>query len=248
MSLPTQTALIVGGSSGVGRAVALRLATADIRTTVVARSAERLAELETEEPRITTEAVDAAADNAARDLVARHQPDLIVLAGGSRPHMAPLSEQSWEQFSEPWHVDTKIAFEFAQALLTIDLPVHATLVTFASGAAINGSPQSGGYAGAKRMQHLTTDYARIEAADRQLDLTFHTVYPKQLIAGTHIAHEAASAYAPTADRTAEEFMGQWDAPLTPEKIADDLITLLADSSHDGGGTWGVSGTGVEAMS
>lgn len=247
MTIPHRNALVVGGSSGVGRAVALRLASECVETTAVARTPERLAALQAAEPNIRTESVDAAADGAARDLIARLHPDLIVLAGGARPHMAPLSDQTWEAFSAVWQTDTKIAFEFAQAVLTADLPGATSLVTFASGAAINGSPQSGGYAGAKRMQHLITDYARVEAAARELDLTFHTIYPKQLIAGTEIAREAASVYGPVAGRTPEQFMDQWEAPLTPEKIADDLVALLGGAEAHPGGTWTVTGTEMAAM-
>ena len=119
------------------------------------------------------------------------------------------------------------------------------IVSFASGAAIGGSPLSGGYAGAKRMQHLIANYAKWEAERHDLGLTFYTIYPKQLIAGTRIADEASSAYASARSVTREQFMSQWEKPLTAEQVADDVMDLLADDSGGNEGTYTVAGTGRE---
>ncbi len=66
------------------------------------------------------------------------------------------------------------------------------------------------------MQHFVSNYSKWEAEKRGLDLTFATIYPKQLIAGTNIAGDASSAYAAAASISADQFMSQWDQPLTPE--------------------------------
>ena len=243
----TETILIVGGTRGVGRAMALGAVAAGHRVVVVARGAEGLAALKAEAPGVETVQADAAADGVAAKLLAEHAPDRVVLVGGLKPHIAPISQHSWETFSAPWQADTKIAFEFTQAALKGGMKDGGTVVSFASGAALNGSPLSGGYAGAKRMQHLIGQYAQGEANGRDLGLKFYTIYPKQLIEGTDIGAEASSAYGKATGKGAEGFMAQWEAPLTPEKIAGQVDMILADAETNTPGAYGLTGTGYEPM-
>lgn len=246
MSIPQKKALVVGGSKGVGRALAIELANAGVETVAVARNETGLIALKADAPSITTIATDAAADGAPSKLLGDAQPDLLILAGGNRPAMKPLSQQSWNEFSATWNADTKMAFEFTQAALNGAMPDGGTVITFASGAAIGGSPLSGGYAGAKRMQHYISNYANWEAGKRGLDLTFITIYPKQLISGTEIAKDASSAYADAASISAEKFMSQWEKPLTTEIIATGVVELLADSAQTSQ-TYAITGAGLEVM-
>ncbi len=246
MSIPYKKALVVGGSKGVGRALAIELANTGVETVAVARNEAGLNALKADTPAIKTIARDASADNSASKLLDEVRPDLLIIAGGNRPEMKPLSQQSWDEFSATWNADTKIAFEFTRAALNGAMPDGGMVVSFASGAAIGGSPLSGGYAGAKRMQHYVSNYANWEAGKRGLDLTFITIYPKQLVSGTEIAKDASSAYADAASISAEKFMSQWEMPLTADVIASGVIGLLADSGQKSQ-TYGVTGAGLEVM-
>lgn len=238
-------ALVIGGSRGVGRALSLKLNDTGVQTVVVARNGGDLDSLRALAPEIETIAGDAA-DGMAAELMNDVAPDLLLLVGGHRPRMAPLSELDWQEFSAAWHADTRIAFDFTKAALQAPMRRGGAIVSFASGAAIGGSPLSGGYAGAKRMQHLIANYAKWEADRRDLGLTFYTIYPKQLIAGTRIADEASSAYADARSVTQEQFMSQWEKPLTAEQVADSVMDLLTDESGANAGTYTVAGTGREA--
>jgi NAD(P)-dependent dehydrogenase (short-subunit alcohol dehydrogenase family) len=79
-------------------------------------------------------------------------PDVLVVTAGAFPPAAPLHEQSWREFSVNWETDVKIAFHFCKAALSRPLPPGSSIVLISSGAALAGSPISGGYAGAKRTQ------------------------------------------------------------------------------------------------
>ena len=58
----------------------------------------------------------------------------------------------WESFSASWNTDLKIAFQVGQTALRRPLRPGSLVLIVSSGAALVGSPMSGGYAGAKRMQ------------------------------------------------------------------------------------------------
>ncbi len=246
MTFRYNKALVIGGSRGVGRDLSLRLAGRGIATVAVARKQADLDSLRADTPAIETVALDAAGEGVAEKLLTDHAPDLLLLVGGHSPKMQSIAEMSWRDFSAAWETDTKIAFQFTRAALLGPMTEGSAIVSFASGAAIGGSPLSGGYAGAKRMQHLVSNYGQWEAERRGLGLTFTTVYPKQLIAGTGIAEQASSAYAAARSITAEQFMSQWEKPLTPQFIGDQVMELLAENA--GSATYGITASGREIMS
>src|ERR671932_2923556 len=125
-----QSALVIGAGGGVGRATADALTAAGVR--VLATGSER----------------DATDPAQVAALLAESDPDLVVVAAGTRPRMASIEEQTWESFSTTWNVDVKIAFEVGRAALARPLRPHSTVVIVSSGAGVNpgGSPLSGGYA------------------------------------------------------------------------------------------------------
>ena len=124
-------ALVIGGTSGVGHATATALTAAG--TQVLATGHQR-------------DATDPAQVTALLD---EADPDLVVVAAGTRPRMAPIEEHTWESFSLPWNVDVRIAFEVGRAALARPLRPGSTVLIVSSGAGLVGSPLSGGYAGAK---------------------------------------------------------------------------------------------------
>ncbi len=239
-----KSALIIGAGRGVGREVALSLAGAGHTVTAVARTAADVETLATENANITARPADPSDAETANSLIADTSPDIVAIVGGLRPRMAFLSEYDWDSFSAVWQNDTRMTFNLLKAALTRPLKPGSTVLTVSSGAALFGSPLSGGYAGAKRMQHYASNYAQMESDKRDLGLTFTTLYPKQLIAGTNIAADASAAYGQTRGGTAADFMSQWDQPLTPEKVAA-AITTLATTQQSG--TYTVDGKGTAPL-
>ena len=64
-----------------------------------------------------------------------------------RPQMSPLQDQNWETFSANWNVDVAQAFHWTRHALQRPLAPGSSVILMSSGAAVNGSPLSGGYAG-----------------------------------------------------------------------------------------------------
>src|SRR4029079_6942848 len=161
ISMSGKTAVVVGASSGVGRATAKRLASAGAKVVAIARGAPGLDSLRAEAgDGVTTVAADACDEELAGRILREARPELVVLALGVHPTMAPVDDLSWDQFSEAWNVDLKAAFHWVKGAFQVPLAPGSSIVIVSSGAPIGGSPLSGGYAGAKRMQWLLASYAQ----------------------------------------------------------------------------------------
>ena len=249
ISLQGKTAVVVGASSGVGRATVNALISEGVGVTAVARGGEALAALHDQitEP-IQTIQADATDEMALQGLLRERRPELTVLAAGAKPLMAPLDEQTWETFSAPWNADTQAAFHLVKAALTIPLSPGSTVVLVSSGAAIDGSPLSGGYAGAKRMQWLLAEYAQRLSDNKKLGIRFLAVLPHQLIEGTEIGNAAASAYGALRGISAADFMKRnWTIPLNVDKVADAIVGSLRGDVAQNVCAIEVTGEGVEPL-
>src|SRR5262249_11314113 len=88
---------------------------------------------------------------AARRILAEVRPDILVLNAGAKPRMGFLNQMSWADFTATWDTDVKAGLYWLQAALNLPLKPGSRVLVGSSGAAVNGSPMSGGYAGAKRM-------------------------------------------------------------------------------------------------
>jgi NAD(P)-dependent dehydrogenase (short-subunit alcohol dehydrogenase family) len=248
MNLEGKTAVVLGASSGVGKALARSLLAAGARVTAVARGPEGLASLRSElGPRLESLQADAADASTAQRLLDELRPDFVVLTAGVRPRMGAIDELSWEAFSETWSFDTKAAFHLSQAALRQPLRPGSMVVVVSSGAAINGSYLSGGYAGAKRMQWLLAGYAQKIADAKKLGIRFLAVVPKQLIEGTAIAALASETYGRTLAMSPAEYMLRFEVPLDCDKVAAAIVGALRGELAPELTAIAVTGTGIEPL-
>src|SRR5919201_323751 len=176
--LSGSTTVVVGASRGLGRGIAGAFAEAGAAVVAVARTGPALAELAATSPNIRTEVADAADADLAWRLLNQYQPQVLILVAGANPVMGPRQDQTWETFSVNWHTDVKIAFTWLRAALLKPLPPGSRVVVVSSGAAINGSPASGGYAGSKATQRFIAAYAQEESQRAGLDITVTAVMPR----------------------------------------------------------------------
>lgn len=247
MKQNNRTALIIGGSRGTGRALAIKLDKSGTHTIVVGRTPQDLEQLKKENPNIEIVTADASGDHVATELMTKYEPDLLILVGGVQPKMDTIASLNWDEFSAPWNIDVKIAFKFTQAALRLPMQHGSQIVSFSSGASLFGSPLSGGYAGAKRMQHFLVNYGQREADIANLGLRFTSIIPKQLMQDTDIAQHAATAYAEAAGKTVEQFMDQWEKPLTPDLAGSLVFDLITESSNAEAKAYTLTGQGAEVM-
>ena len=244
-SLRGKSAVIVGGSSGVGKATVRALISEGVRVTAVARGEDTLRALEAEvRDGLATLHGDATDPAFVERLFRELRPDLVVLTAGVTPRMNRVDEFDWESFSEAWNVDVKAAFFLVKQALTLPLASGSIVVVVSSGAAIDGSALSGGYAGAKRMEWFLADYSQKVSDAKRLGIRFLAVLPRP-IEGTTIGTRAASAYGAMRGITSEEFMERVGVSL--DKVASAILTALRGGVTAGTNAISVTGAGIELL-
>ena len=244
------SAIVTGGGSGVGRATVLALAAAGTRVCAVGRDGARLERVRkqvTGAAEVVTRALDATDGPSMDRLIDEVQPELLVLSAGVRARLATVLEQNWESFSAAWNTDVKIAFQVGQTALRRPLRPGSLVIIVSSGAGLGGSPLSGGYAGAKRMQMFLAGYLQGAADAAKLGIRFVALVPKQLIAGTEIGDSAADAYAARAGLTREKFMERFGTPLTANDLGRTIVDVARGEIVPEGSVLGVSGKGLEPL-
>jgi NAD(P)-dependent dehydrogenase (short-subunit alcohol dehydrogenase family) len=223
--LSGRTSLIVGAGRGLGRGIATAFAQAGAPVVAVARTGPALDELAATSSNIRTEIADATEATVASNLVDKYRPEVLVLVAGAIPVMRPLHEQTWETFSTNWHTDVRIAFTWLREALLKPLPPGSRVVVVSSGAAIKGSPASGGYAGSKATQRFIASYAEEESRRLGLGIMVNAVLPKMTPFGD-VGRQGIQAYAARGGQTEEAYIEQLGEPLTPEIAGSALSDLV----------------------
>jgi NAD(P)-dependent dehydrogenase (short-subunit alcohol dehydrogenase family) len=222
--LSGRTTIVVGASRGLGRGIARAFAEAGAPLVAVARTGPALTELAAGHPNIQTEIADATDATVAGSLLDKHEPEIVILVAGASPLVRPLQHHTWETFSVNWHTDVRIAFHWLREALLKPLRPGSRVVVVSSGAAVAGSPLSGGYAGAKATQRFITGYAQDEASRAGLDITFTAVLPR-ITPLTDLGRPAVRAYAARGGQSEEEYVQQLGEPLTPEFTGAKIVEL-----------------------
>jgi 3-oxoacyl-[acyl-carrier protein] reductase len=239
------TTIVVGASRGLGHGIATAFAEAGAPVVAVSRTAAAFPEPADGAGAIQPVVADAGDATVAARLIDRHEPAAVVLVAGASPHMRPLRHQTWETFSVNWETDVRIAFHWLREALLKPLRPGSRVVVFSSGAALNpnGSPLSGGYAGAKATQRFITGYARDEAERAGLDITFTVVFP-YFAPQTDVGRPAVEAYAARAGLSVEEYLEQQGSLVTPEVAGTALVELIQADAATVAPGYRLSGDGL----
>jgi len=148
------------------------------RMLAVARQEASLRLLAEEIPGTKILALDATDEGAPAKVFDVVEPGILVCAGAFPP-AAPLRELSCEEFAVKRESDVKIAFRFCKATLSRLAP-GASVVLISSGGALAGSPNCGGYAGARRTQLCIANYSQKESDRLRLGLRFIALAPRMM--------------------------------------------------------------------
>jgi NADP-dependent 3-hydroxy acid dehydrogenase YdfG len=246
MSDPTfTTAVVTGASRGFGRAIAAALVASGTPVVGIARDEQALDAVRDElGAAFTPIAADATDETLAQDVIREHRPDLLVLNAGVAPHMAPVHEQTWETFSRNWHVDTKHAFVWTRAALRAPLAPGSVVVSMSSGAALRGSPGSGGYASAKAAIRFLRGYGAGVAEKDGLDIRFVTLMPL-LTPTTALGSAGVAGYAAMQGVDEDTFVANLGPILTPDGVGKAVLAIAEDP--DSAAEYEIGGTGTRPL-
>ena len=226
------TALVTGASRGFGRAIASALHAQGAKVVAVARNAELLVSLRDElGATLTTVVADVADPSVAARLLSLHRPRTVVLNAGATPKAAALHEQTWENFSTNWQTDVRHVFNFTREALNCPLDPGSVVVSLSSGAALRGSPLSGGYAGAKSAIRFISSYAAWDGERTGAGIRFFAVLP-QLTPATDLGRLYTEAYAATEGITVAQYVERAGGSLGADDVARGIANLVADDAYD----------------
>jgi NAD(P)-dependent dehydrogenase (short-subunit alcohol dehydrogenase family) len=226
------TAIVTGASRGFGRAIVTALSAAGAHVIGVARSRSHLDELREELGDTFTAVVANAADSStARRLLDEYRPSTLVLCAGAAPQMGPLQDQTWESFGQNWNMDVAQAFHWTRYALRRPLAPGSSVITISSGAAVKGSPLSGGYAGAKATVRFITSYAAMESQRAGLGIDFVSVLP-QLTPATDLGAKAVAAYAERQGVDIDTFVASSGPALSAEQVGKSVLEIACGARRE----------------
>jgi NAD(P)-dependent dehydrogenase (short-subunit alcohol dehydrogenase family) len=247
MSLKDKTIVVTGGSRGLGLGLVEALVDQGAKVTVVARDQAALAAVK-QRLGVAVIPADVTDKGAAQRILAAVRPDILVLNAGATPRMGRLDQLSWADFTATWEIDVKAGLYWLQAALNLPLKPGSRVLVGSSGAAVNGSPMSGGYAGAKRMLWLMAKYANGVSAQNKLGIRFQAIVPQQIIGDTGVGDGAADAYARALGVGRGEFLARFGKPMPPREFGEKVVSVLEEPKYADGVVFGLKGdTGITVL-
>jgi NAD(P)-dependent dehydrogenase (short-subunit alcohol dehydrogenase family) len=247
MTLKDKNVVVTGGSRGLGLGLVEALVAQGAKVTVVARDADALDSVRVRLG-VATIAADVTDKTAAQKILAEVRPDIVALNAGAKPPMGRLDQMSWADFTATWETDVKAGLYWIQAALNLPLKPGSRVLVGSSGAAVNGSPLSGGYAGAKRMLWFMAKYANSVSEQKHLGIRFQAIVPQQIVGDTGVGDAGANAYARAMGIKREEFLARFGAPMPPRAFGEHLVAVLDDPQYVPGIAFGLKGdTGITVL-
>jgi len=246
MSLKDKNVVVTGGSRGLGLGFVEALVARGAGVTVVARDADALRSVRARLG-VATISADVTDETAAHRILGEVRPDILVLNAGAKPRMGRLDQLSWADFTATWETDVRGGLYWLQAALNLPLKSGSRVLVVSSGAAENGSPLSGGYAGAKRMLWIMASYANGVSRQKNLGIRFQTIVPQQMVGGTGVGDAGANAYAGAMSIKREEFLARF-AAMPPREFGEKVVSVLEDPKYADGFAFGLKGdTGITVI-
>jgi NAD(P)-dependent dehydrogenase (short-subunit alcohol dehydrogenase family) len=228
------TAIVTGASRGFGRGIAAALTQAGAHVVGIARDPGPLEDVREQLGAAFTPVVADATDPVvAGQLIDAYQPRTLVLNAGAAPLSRPLHLHTWQTFSRNWEVDVQHAFNWTREALLHPLEPGSTVIEVSSGAALRGSPISGGFSGAKATIRFLASYAAEESRREGLGIRFLSVLP-DLTPQTRLGEVAVAAYAGRAGMDAAAFQENRGPALTPGYAGTQIAALITESGYDEG--------------
>ncbi|HVV20531.1 MAG TPA: SDR family NAD(P)-dependent oxidoreductase, partial [Pseudonocardiaceae bacterium] len=133
---------------------------------------------------------------------------------------------------------------WTRAALRAQLAPGSVVLSMSSGAALGGSPLSGGYASAKAAVRYLRGYGADEAQRAGLDIRFVTLLP-QLTPATGLGTVGIAGYAARQGVDPDTFVQGIQPILTPDQVAKAVLEITGDP--DSAAEYQISGAGLRPL-
>jgi NAD(P)-dependent dehydrogenase (short-subunit alcohol dehydrogenase family) len=238
-------AIVVGASRGLGRGVAEAMSAAGASVVAIARDRAELEDLTRADRSIEAVISDATDPVVAGTVIDSHDPNIVAVTAGASPLLHPIHHHTWETFSLNWQVDVRVAFNWLREAMLKPLRPGSRVLLMSSGAALRGSPMSGGYAGAKATIRFMAAYADDEARRLGLGIRVLSVLPR-LTPATALGLPAVRVYAARQGVSEEQYLSALGAPVTPAGAGRAFLELVG-GEPDAGAAYMLTGDGLVAL-
>jgi NAD(P)-dependent dehydrogenase (short-subunit alcohol dehydrogenase family) len=238
--------VITGGSQGLGLAMVEALVACGANVTAISRDRANLGASERAGAAVI--AGDAADPTLMNSVVCEEAPDVLILNAGTRLPIKPIDQMSWNEFSIVWNTAVKAGLAGIQAALHTPMKPGGRVLIMSSGAAMvlavpfikpEDLSLSGGYIGAKRMLWFMAHSANAVSRERDLGIHFQVLAPLQLIPGTTLGHQVATACAEIEGISMDEHvMRRYGSILRAAQIGEQVAELLGDPRYMQGVAYG----------
>jgi NAD(P)-dependent dehydrogenase (short-subunit alcohol dehydrogenase family) len=243
-NLAGKNVVVLGASGSVGTVLVRRLAAEGAHALAVARNRSRLEALFRIMAGVDVLDLDATWDDAPAQVFQALPPHVLVLCAGATPPTGPVHELNWAQFSANWESDVKMAFLFCRAALMKPLAPGSVVILVSAGAALGGSPISGGFAGAKRTLMFIANYGQKESDRLGLGVRFMALAPLMIMPNTDLGKLAVAQYSKYLGIPAADFVRSIESPQTPQDVAEAILDLAARPEAHQGSVFTVSKAGI----
>jgi NAD(P)-dependent dehydrogenase (short-subunit alcohol dehydrogenase family) len=238
MSAAPRHALVTGGGSGIGRAIAVALDEAGWRVTIVGRSIERLERVRAERPGLLALACDVGDEAAVADAVAeaidRNGVVAALVNGAGIAPAAPFEKTAPEMWEMTWRTNLMGAVNAARAALPGMRRLPAgRIVNIASTASLKGYAYVSAYTASKHALLGMTRALAVELVGTAI--TVNAVCPGY--ADTDIVHDAVENIVLKTGRSRAEALATFTRTnpqgrlIDPAEIAGTVLWLLSDAAR-----------------
>lgn len=238
MAVPFKHALVTGGGSGIGKAIAEALAAQGVAVTICGRRLDALDAVADGNPRIHAHVADVTDEASVAQLYdaaqAARGPFDIVIANAGMAVSAPAGKTSLDLWQQTMNVNLTGAFlSVRPAVDTIRKAGGGRIVFIASIAGLKGAPYISAYVASK---HGVVGLARALAAElAHTDVTVNAVCPGY-VETPMLERTVANIIEKTGrDEQAARAAVTKDNPqgriITPQEVADTVLWLCGDGAR-----------------
>lgn len=227
-------ALVTGGATGIGLAIAKSLAGEGARVTIASRNIERVNTVADENEGITGIALDVTNPDSIESVFAEVGPVDVLVNNSGVALAVPFEKTTIEQLSSVMAVNLTGVFLCAQAALpSMRERNQGRIINIASTAGLKGYAYISAYAASK---HAVIGMTRSLALELSATgITANCVCPG--FTDTEIAADAIANVTAKTGRSAEEALAELikfnpqQRMIQPEEVADTVVWLCQDSSR-----------------